>query len=328
MRGAQQPGRRRFGEHRGQLPLRRQVHRRRHAAEMPCFTCAHAEPPNSAEVRPSSKMVSPSAAKPMVSRAAHPGAPRARRPRGRQDGGGGGLVVEAHIAAGHRHPEGGARVREPAYRLGELPHDRGIFRGPEVEAVGDGERDRAGGGHVPVGLGQRELRPRVGVEPGVAAVAVGGERHTQVRPLVDPDRPGILRHGEHGVTPHVPVVLLGDPGFVGQARRGEQGHQRGAQLSAGEGRGSARRVAGRQLVLIGRARRRAPVHRAIVGRAARRDVDDLLAVPGHLRAGRRRSLQPITVAGTSHLAQISRKRPTSPGSTMAIMRSCDSLIKI
>ena len=37
---------------------------------------------------------------------------------------------------------------------------------------------------------------------------------------------------------------------------------------------------------------------------------------------------PITVASTSHLAQIDRKRSSPAGSTIAIMRSCDSLIRI
>ena len=37
---------------------------------------------------------------------------------------------------------------------------------------------------------------------------------------------------------------------------------------------------------------------------------------------------PITAARTSHLAQTARNSSTRPGSTTAIMRSCDSLIKI
>ena len=37
---------------------------------------------------------------------------------------------------------------------------------------------------------------------------------------------------------------------------------------------------------------------------------------------------PITVASTPHRAQIARKRGTLAGSTTAIMRSCDSLIRI
>ena len=36
----------------------------------------------------------------------------------------------------------------------------------------------------------------------------------------------------------------------------------------------------------------------------------------------------MTTASTSHFAQIARNRSTSPGSTTAIIRSCDSLIRI
>ena len=42
-----------------------------------------------------------------------------RRPR---------LVVEADVAPGDRHAEGGAAIGQPAHGLGELPHHRGILR--------------------------------------------------------------------------------------------------------------------------------------------------------------------------------------------------------
>ena len=48
--------------------------------------------------------------------------------RGRVDGDAAGLVVEAHVAAGHRHAQDRAGVRKPAHRRGELPHDSGILR--------------------------------------------------------------------------------------------------------------------------------------------------------------------------------------------------------
>ena len=61
--------------------------------------------------------------------------------RGRVDRGGARLVVEADVAAGDRDAEGLAAVGEAADGLGELPHDRRVLRGAEVEAVGDGDRD-------------------------------------------------------------------------------------------------------------------------------------------------------------------------------------------
>src|SRR5690606_38285640 len=64
--------------------------------------------------------------------------------RGRVDGGLAGLVVQRDVAAGHRGAELPAAVRQAAYRLGELPHDRRVLGRAEVQAVGDGERLGAG----------------------------------------------------------------------------------------------------------------------------------------------------------------------------------------
>jgi hypothetical protein len=50
------------------------------------------------------------------------------------------LVVEADVAVGYRHSEGGAPVGEPAHRCGELPHHRGVFGRAEVQAVRHGQR--------------------------------------------------------------------------------------------------------------------------------------------------------------------------------------------
>ena len=97
-----------------------------------------------------------------------------------QDGRLAGLVVEADVAAGHRDAELEAGVLQPAARLGELPHHVGVLGRAEVEAVRDGQRSRAAGGDVAVGLRQGELGTGVGVELGEAAVAVGGDRDTEV----------------------------------------------------------------------------------------------------------------------------------------------------
>ena len=101
--------------------------------------------------------------------------------RGRQDRGVTGLVVEAHVAAGHRDAQLQAPVLQPAAGLGELPHHPGILRGAEVEAVGDGQRGRAADGDVAVGLRERELGAGVRVQLGEPPVAVGGERDAEVR---------------------------------------------------------------------------------------------------------------------------------------------------
>ena len=152
-----------------------------------------------------------------------------------------GLVVEADVAAGDRQAELAAAVGQAADGLGELPHDLGLLRGAEVQAVGDGERLGAGDGDVAVGLGQVQLRAGVRVEPGVAGVAVERERDAAVRLLVDADDAGVLGLGEHGVAAHVAVVLLGDPGLVRAVGAGDDGEPVRLELRAGARAGQARR---------------------------------------------------------------------------------------
>jgi hypothetical protein len=90
-----------------------------------------------------------------------------------------GLVVEADVAAGDRRAQRHAALGQAADGLGELPHNLGVLGGTEVEAVGGGDRRRAGRGDVAAGLRQRKLRARERVEPGVAAVSVGGQRDAE-----------------------------------------------------------------------------------------------------------------------------------------------------
>src|SRR5690606_19284404 len=109
------------------------------------------------------------------------------------------LVVEADVAAGDRDAEVVAGVRQALDRAGELPHDARVLRGAEVEAVGDGQGPRARGGDVAVRLGQRQLRARVRVQPGVPAVPVEGQRDAQAGLLVDADDARVVRHRQDRV---------------------------------------------------------------------------------------------------------------------------------
>ena len=115
--------------------------------------------------RRAGKTASPSAANPLaVRRSTSSKTPITPIDRGGQDRRPAGRVVEADVAAGHRKPERAAAVGEPAAGLGEGPHHFGFLGGAEVQAVGDGVRHGAGGGHVAVGLGERELRAGVRIQ--------------------------------------------------------------------------------------------------------------------------------------------------------------------
>src|SRR5215211_5897271 len=86
-----------------------------------------------------------------------------------------GLVVETDVPAGHRRPQHPAAIREPAYRLAELPHDRRILRRAKVEAVSDRQRLSPRGRDISVGLCESQLRTGVRIQQRIAGVAVRGE---------------------------------------------------------------------------------------------------------------------------------------------------------
>ena len=113
------------------------------------------------------------------------------------------------------------------------------------------------------------------------------------------------------------------------ARPGEPIRASRSARSAGAVRraGQRRRVVGGQRVLT-RGPRQRP--RGRPGRRPRSRAGCPTTVsPCQVMTSRPVSVtSPITAARTSHLAQTARNSSTRPGSTTAIMRSCDSLIKI
>ena len=251
-----------------------------------------------------------------------------RHHRRRQDRGLAGLVVEADVAAGHRDAEHEAGVLEAAAGLGELPHHVGVLGRAEVQAVGDRERPGPGGGHVAERLRERELRAGVRVEPGEAAVAVRRHRDPEPGLLVDPHHARVVGLGEDGVALHVAVVLVGDPGLVAEVRatRAAAGACRAARRRWPGGAGPRRRRPGARPATEGRAN-----GRWYVGPSWATDRGGTSTTRSPCQSIWSRSpsvTSPTTVASTSHLAQIARNASTSSGSTTAIIRSCDSLIRI
>jgi hypothetical protein len=121
-----------------------EVDPRRRAAHRPCSAARYSLPPSSSRVRPSNTTRSPSF-EPL--RAVWRRRPRSVRPfrsSASADRAPVGLVVEADVAADHRRVERlaglGGCPRSPARTATDL----GLLGVAEVEAVGDGDRQRAG----------------------------------------------------------------------------------------------------------------------------------------------------------------------------------------
>ena len=306
-----------------------QVHQRRGAAEVAVHEGGpHSEPDTSSVVVPRRNTSSAGglearrrAIGDVLNDAEH------RDHRGRQDRGLAGLVVEADVAAGDRDAELEAGVLEAAAGLGELPHHVRVLGRAEVQAVGDRQRRRSACRDVAVGLGERQLRAGVRVELGEPAVAVGRHRDAEVRLVVDADHAGVGRLREHGVAAHVAVVLVGDPRLVAQVRRRHQREQRRAQLVAGR-RSRQYRAASAWSASChdGRANGRL-VRRAVVRHGPRRRR------PHARRASRSwavavRDLTDHHRLDVPLLADRHERGDVRSGSTTAIIRSCDSLIRI
>ena len=86
-----------------------------------------------------------------------------------------GLVVEADVAAGDGRFEERAGFGDAFDGFDQLRHDFGAFGIAEVEVVGRGDGQRAGGREVAAAFGHGEFRAFARIEIAVAAVAV--ERH-------------------------------------------------------------------------------------------------------------------------------------------------------
>ena len=170
----EQPLLRRSGHHRGQSLLGGKVRHRRHSAEMAVvqdvlphratqLACGLTEHEHCIARVPESRT---NTSVHVVDDAQH------THQRVGPDGLIASTVVQADVASGDRNLEFPAAVQQPQDRLGELPHDRRVQRGTEIEAVGDRHRAGATHGDVAVCLRERQLRPQVRVEQAVASVGV------------------------------------------------------------------------------------------------------------------------------------------------------------
>ena len=166
--------------------------------------------------------------------------------RGRVDVAPPGLVVERDVAADDRDGERLAGLRHAVDRLRELPHHLGVLRIAEVQAVHEGERDRAGARDVErrLGDGRRGTGPRVdGAPPGVPV-------DTHRERLALPGKPGggeledrgvPLARADHRVQEQLVVVLAVDGSRVGEELQQVPARVRGRGQAARGRRRAARR---------------------------------------------------------------------------------------
>ncbi len=191
------------------------------------------------------------------------------------------LVVQADVAPDDGNAERQARLGHAVDGLGELPHDLGVFRVAEVQAVDQGHRASAHAGHVERRFGHHQSGAGAGVEGTPATVAVRGQGHASARGRpgrrrrqpgrLQAQQDGVAPRGHHRVQEQLVVVLPVHPRRVDQ-----HGQQVGAAVV---GRGEGAGVAGGHLV-----ERRGPRHGPVVtGRvlveAGGRDIGQDLAVP-------------------------------------------------
>ena len=131
------------------------------------------------------------------------------------------LVVEADVASDDGDVEGAARFAHPVDRLGQLPHDLGMLRVAEVQAVDERERTGGDARKVRSGLGHDHRSAEPGIVRAPTVVAVGGERKTAPG-VVPGDRMLQAQNGcvgarpLHGVEEQLMVVLRPDPRVVGE----------------------------------------------------------------------------------------------------------------
>ena len=242
------------------------------------------------------------------------------------------LVVERDVAAGDRQPEGAARVGEAADALGELPEGLGPGRVAVVQAVRHAERPRAGDRDVAGRLGDahRRAEPRIDRADRLVRVGRGDER---LRRALDPDHRRAVAGSLDRVRLDGRVVLLVD----------RRGGWRGWPSRAGRrGRrpGPCPAPAGRPLRRLGSGAPGAGAWRRRTGAAATRSwtIASLVRAAAGIRASSAPSsatiamspsavTRPMTATGRPQRSQTARTASQRSGSTIASIRSWDSLIR-
>src|SRR5262245_52306450 len=122
------------------------------------------------------------------------------------------LVVERHIAAGHRRAERVAGFGHAADGLAELVVHFRASRVTEVEVVGDRFRASTRAGNVARGLAYGDLGPDTWIEIDVAAVAIRFDGECPVG-ATNANDGGVAPRADHRVRANAGVVLAIHPGL-------------------------------------------------------------------------------------------------------------------
>ncbi len=193
--------------------------------------------------------------------------------RGRGDGPGRRLVVERHVAAGHREPQRAARVADPAHGLRQLPERRRSGRVAVVEAVRHAQRPGAGDRHVAGRLGDRPRRAEPGIDRADRLVAIRRRDQGLARAPHAQDGGAATRAGDR-VRADRRVVLLEDGVTRGEVGRPEERHEDRARIHPALGKPVAdrrRRTRRRGAAAVGRGGGDALVDDRVAGQRAGRD---------------------------------------------------------
>ena len=190
------------------------------------------------------------------------------------------LIVERHVAARHGNAQLTGTIGKAMHGFTELPHDGGILRRTEVEAVGHRHRTSTRHNDVAVGLRQGQAGTHVRIELRVPSRRVRRHSNTTASGFVDTQYTGIGVLRLHRVPHDVAVVLLGDEGARTQCRGSNHAKPRLAQLVGTLRTGEALRLYTRflQLILPIRALIGAIINGPLMGNRVCRRVHHNLAV--------------------------------------------------
>jgi len=127
------------------------------------------------------------------------------------------LVVKADITASHRNiklPTGSSNAFD---RLFKLPHNLGLFRIAEIQAIGDTHRCGPDAGQIAAGLSHGYFPASPGIQVGIKRVSVQSHGETLFAPF-KPQNGGICSGQNNRIYLHHMIVLPENPALISYIR--------------------------------------------------------------------------------------------------------------